>query len=135
MSFAVEASSLPMLAVKESQGRRVMVELVDRTTVSGKLVLLDMTNGNVTLEDVLHRDRAKRPTAIGRMAIRGSEVRLIVLPKIVRSAPFLQDVSETIRRQLRNARRAALDARKAAAGKAKKDIAAIKARKLLKPSK
>lgn len=130
---ADELPSLPLLAIHESISHWVRVELVSGESIKGKLVGVCKETGNVTLEEVLHRGKDLALTVAGRVVVRGSEVRLIVLPDIVKAAPILKNVADTIKQQLKRRKRVQLDAQKRVAGAHKvKDTAAITAKKLLK---
>ncbi|CUE71801.1 RNA-binding (LSM) protein, putative [Bodo saltans] len=111
---------------------RVVVELVTGETFTGLLVHTDSETGNVTLEDVMRRAQNKAPSVQGRVLLPGNAVRLIRLPDVVKGAPFLQGVAETIQRQQKRRRRTALLAKKVEDGKVKKDAATVKAKKLLR---
>jgi small nuclear ribonucleoprotein (snRNP)-like protein len=128
----MDIPSLPLLAVKESLSHRVVVELVTGETFTGLLIHTDGETGNVTLEDVLRRAQNKAPSVQGRVLLPGNAVRLIRLPEVVKGAPFLQGVADTIQKQQKRRRRAVLMAKKEEAGKVKKDAATVKAKKLLK---
>jgi small nuclear ribonucleoprotein D3 len=128
----MDIPSLPLLAIKESVRHRVTVELTTGETFEGMLIHVDDETGNVTLEDVLRRSKNKTPSVQGRVLLRGQTVRLMQLPEVVKGAPFLQGVAETIQRQQKRRKRAVLYAKKIADGKAKKDVAVVRAKKLLK---
>lgn len=128
----MDIPSLPLLAVKESATHRVEVELNTGETFRGVLIDVDNETGNVILEDVLRRAQNRMPSVQGRVLLRGQSIRFMRLPEVVKGAPFLQGVADTIKRQQKRRRSAVLQAKKVAAGKAKKDAAVVKAKKLLK---
>ena len=81
-------TSIPIHALQESLNHVVCVEAIDGSSYEGILILVEPGSGNVTLEDVYHRRCDLSRTFYPRVLLRGSHVRLISLPAVLKGAPF-----------------------------------------------
>lgn len=82
-------TSLPILCLQEAKDFKVNVEVLSGERYFGRLVKLDGA-GDMHLEEVLHRAVDGAATVMQRITIRGHQIRLVMLPKNIKHAPFLQ---------------------------------------------
>lgn len=82
---------VPIKLLHEAEGNPVTVELQNGEVYRGKLEAAE-DNMNLHMVDVVCRSREGRITKLDRIYVRGSQVRLIVMPDILKSAPAFQKV-------------------------------------------
>ncbi|SCV04623.1 LAMI_0H17612g1_1 [Lachancea mirantina] len=80
---------IPVKLLNESQGHIVSLELTSGETYRGKLIDNE-DNMNVQLQDVTVTSREGSVTHMDNIFIRGSQVRFLVLPDILKNAPLLK---------------------------------------------
>lgn len=79
--------SIPMTVLAEAIGHRVVVELNTGATYRGRLEKVDAESGNVHLAHVHFRDADGSVSNLLRAAIRGANVKWVVLPRLLSRAP------------------------------------------------
>lgn len=99
-SSAVE-KDIPASLVFEAVNSRVTVETVDGDSYKGKLAHYDVLRGNVELVDVRHQAKDSSYGFHERVTVRGSNVRLIMLPPEMKAAPSLQWRRDAVQQQLK----------------------------------
>eukprot|EP01028_Stygiella_incarcerata_P002451 TRINITY_DN1459_c0_g2_i1.p1 TRINITY_DN1459_c0_g2~~TRINITY_DN1459_c0_g2_i1.p1 ORF type:complete len:119 (-),score=28.36 TRINITY_DN1459_c0_g2_i1:142-498(-) len=80
---------IPIKLLYEAMGHKVTVELVSGEMYRGLLADVEDTM-NMQLSDVTVTARDGRARALGHCFIRGSKIRFIVVPDILKQAPLFQ---------------------------------------------
>merc|ERR1712014_518273 len=80
---------IPIKLLNEATGHQVTVEIDSGQTYRGKLVEAE-DNMNCQLENINVTQRDGRVTHLDRVYIRGSHVRLFVVPDMLRNAPMFR---------------------------------------------
>ena len=87
------SAGIPIKLLHEAEGNNVAVELKNGEVYHGHLRMSeDNMNCHMTSVTMMARDGRKRD--MEHVYIRGSQVRFIVLPKVLRDAPIFQRVQE-----------------------------------------
>lgn len=81
--------SIPIHLLVESQEHVVTVELSSGETYRGKLVRAE-DNMNVQLDNVIVTSREGVKSQLNTVFVRGSHIKMFMLPDIIRYAPVLQ---------------------------------------------
>jgi len=84
-----DMSSIPMKLLNESMGHVVTVELNSGQTLRGKLLEMEDT-GNCSIAGVTATARDGRVTHLAQVYVRGSSVRLYIVPDMLRNAPMFR---------------------------------------------
>jgi len=104
---AVGPATVPVSLLREAVGHVVQVELASHDAYRGTLAQVD-ANMNATLTKVTHTAANARQSKLEEVFLRGSAVRLFVLPAVLANAPVLRHAAA--------AREAAAERAAAAAG-------------------
>ncbi|ODQ67065.1 Sm-like ribonucleo protein [Nadsonia fulvescens var. elongata DSM 6958] len=80
---------IPIKLLNESQGHVVTIELTSGYTYRGKLIEAE-DNMNVQLKDVTFTSRDGRVSHHEQVYIRGSHVRLFIVPDMLKNAPMFR---------------------------------------------
>jgi small nuclear ribonucleoprotein D3 len=80
---------VPIKLLNESQGHTVTLELSSGQTYRGKLLEAE-DNMNVQLRDVTVTSRDGRVSHLEQVYVRGSHVRLFILPDMLKHAPMFR---------------------------------------------
>ncbi|EGP90333.1 unnamed protein product [Zymoseptoria tritici ST99CH_1A5] len=80
---------IPIKLLNEATGHQVTVEITSGQTYRGKLIEAE-DNMNVQLENINVTQRDGRVTHLDRVYIRGSHVRLFIVPDMLRNAPMFR---------------------------------------------
>ncbi|KAK0934864.1 small nuclear ribonucleoprotein Sm D3 [Friedmanniomyces endolithicus] len=78
---------IPIKLLNESTGHQVTVEIDSGQTYRGKLIEAE-DNMNCQLENINVTQRDGRVTHLDRIYIRGSHIRLFIVPDMLRNAPM-----------------------------------------------
>merc|ERR1712130_937157 len=89
---------IPIKLLNEATGHQVTVEIDSGQTYRGKLVEAE-DNMNCQLENINVTQRDGRVTHLDRVYIRGSHVRLFVVPDMLRNAPMFRSRGRVGERQ------------------------------------
>ncbi|KAG5465351.1 hypothetical protein CUR178_00053 [Leishmania enriettii] len=92
---------IPSSMVFEAMRSRVTVETVEGDLYKGKLAGFDVSRGNIELVDVRHQAKNSTYGFHERVTLRGSNIRIILLPPEMRAAPSLQWRQEPVQEELR----------------------------------
>lgn len=92
---------VPIKLLYEAEGMKITVELKSGEIYRG-LLLGAEDSMNVSLQDVLKTARNGKITKLPNVYLRGSSVRLIALPDLLKSAPVFQKV-QTQKRKMEEA--------------------------------
>ncbi|GET93117.1 small nuclear ribonucleaoprotein, putative [Leishmania tarentolae] len=92
---------IPSSLVFEALHSRVTVETVEGDLYIGKLSAFDVTRGNIELVDVRHQGKDSSYGFYERATVRGSKIRIILLPPEMRAAPSLQWYRESVQQELK----------------------------------
>lgn len=87
------ASSVPIKLLHEGEGNTVIVELTNGEKYRGHLVRAE-DNMNCQLTNVTMRARDGKLSKLENVYIRGSRVRYVVLPDILKQSPMFQKVQQ-----------------------------------------
>ena len=90
------ASSVPIKLLHEGEGNTVIVELTNGEKYRGHLVRAE-DNMNCQLSNVTMRARDGKLSKLENVYIRGSRVRYVVLPDILKQSPMFQKVQSFIK--------------------------------------
>lgn len=91
--------AIPIKLLNEAQSYTVTVELTSGSTYRGKLVQVE-DNMNIQLEDVVVTSREGQVSHLEHVYVRGSHVRMFVLPEMLQNAPmFRPDTAAKARAQ------------------------------------
>ena len=101
-------ATIPIILLREAVGHVVVVELNSKDEYRGVLKSVEESM-NVTLNKVTHTNRVGQKSTLEEVYLRGSAIRLFVLPEMLVNAPVLRNVAATA------------SASNASAGAAKKD--------------
>lgn len=82
-------STIPLKLLSEAQGQVVTVELVSGETYRGRLVESEECM-NVEMRDVIFTGSDSHQTRVDRVFLRGSQVRFVVVPEILKHAPLFK---------------------------------------------
>jgi small nuclear ribonucleoprotein D3 len=82
-------TTIPMQVLKEAVGHVVQVELVNREEYRGSLLRVE-DSMNVTLQNVAHTARDGKKSTLEEVYLRGTSIRLFVLPSALSNAPVLK---------------------------------------------
>ena len=82
---------IPIKALHDAEGHTVTVELIDQTLYRGTLDQAD-DNMNLHLSNVTATRRDGSQRALQNVFLRGSRVRFVVLPDILKHAPFFKRI-------------------------------------------
>ncbi|KAK0257846.1 small nuclear ribonucleoprotein Sm D3 [Friedmanniomyces endolithicus] len=80
---------IPIKLLNESTGHQVTVEIDSGQTYRGKLIEAE-DNMNCQLENINVTQRDGRVTHLDRIYIRGSHIRLFIVPDMLRNAPMFR---------------------------------------------
>jgi len=80
---------IPIKLLHESQGHVITAELKNGQTYRGKLLLAE-DNMNVQLSEVLFTSRDGRTSHLEQVYLRGSHIRLLIVPDMLRHAPMFK---------------------------------------------
>lgn len=86
------AHSVPFATMSDAVGQKVTIELANGDEYTGTLEGVDARTLNVRLAVVLVRRKDGAYDAMGRVVVPGAQVKLVVLPSLMRNAPFFADV-------------------------------------------
>ena len=89
--------SVPLKLLAEGEGHMVTMELKSGDTYRGILVGAE-SNMNATLEKVTHTDKSGRVSKLEHVYVRGSHIRFVVLPDLLRNAPVLGKVAQAVKK-------------------------------------
>ncbi|KAG5463880.1 hypothetical protein LSCM1_00053 [Leishmania martiniquensis] len=92
---------IPSSLVFEALNSRVTVETIEGGLYKGKLAAFDVARGNIELVDVRHQARDSTYGFHERVTVRGSSIRIIMLPPEMKAAPSLQWRQESVQQELR----------------------------------
>lgn len=92
---------VPIKLLYEAEGMKITVELKNGEIYRG-LLLGAEDSMNVSLQDVLKTARNGKISKLPNVYLRGSSVRLIALPDLLKSAPVFQKV-QTQKRKMEDA--------------------------------
>ncbi|CAN6656928.1 small nuclear ribonucleoprotein Sm D3 [Trichomonascus vanleenenianus] len=81
--------SIPIKLLNESQGHIVTIELTSGQTYRGKLLEAE-DNMNVQMKDVTVTNRDGQVSHLEQVYVRGSHVRLFIVPDMLRHAPMFR---------------------------------------------
>jgi small nuclear ribonucleoprotein (snRNP)-like protein len=112
-------ASIPIAVIADAIGQKVTVELGNGDEYSGTLQHVDPRTLNLRLDRVLFQAKAGDIETMANVTVAGGRVKLVVLPDLMRFAPFFEDVCSGKSAFLAGAadagkRRSAQDKRKAA---------------------
>ncbi|KAG5489931.1 hypothetical protein JKF63_00048 [Porcisia hertigi] len=96
-----EKKDIPSSLVFEALHSRVTVETVNGELYKGKLTAFDVCRGNVELVDVRHQAKDSNYGFHERVTVRGSNIRMILLPPEMKAAPSLQWRRESVQQDLK----------------------------------
>lgn len=103
--------SIPIHLLVESQEHVVTVELSSGETYRGKLVRAE-DNMNVQMSDVVVTSREGVRSHLGTVFVRGSHIKMFMLPEIIRYAPALQpELMKKVKDEVKAQRKAAMKKR------------------------
>jgi len=80
---------IPIKILHESQGHVIAVELITGDIYRGKLVNSE-DNMNIQLSNITHLSTEGRQSEIENVYIRGSKIRLIIMPDMLKNAPMFK---------------------------------------------
>lgn len=86
-------SSIPVQLLTEAQGHTVSLELTTGDTYKGKLVENE-DNMNLLLENVTVVKRTGEASHMNQVFVRGSTIRFVSVPDILRNAPMFTERKE-----------------------------------------
>ncbi|KAK7196716.1 U2 small nuclear ribonucleoprotein 16.5K [Novymonas esmeraldas] len=92
---------IPLSLVFEAVNARVSVETVEGDLYKGKLAAFDVVRGNIELVDVRHQAKDSSYGFYERVTVRGSRIRLILLPPEMKAAPSLQWKRDAVQQELK----------------------------------
>ena len=78
---------IPIKVLHEAEGHIVTIELKNGELYRGKLAIAE-DNMNCHLQDVSHTARDGKVTSLDAIYIRGSNVRFMILPDMIKNAPM-----------------------------------------------
>jgi len=87
------ASTIPVSLLREAVGHVVEVELASHDEYRGTLAHVD-PNMNARLTKVTHTGANSRQSKLDEVFLRGSAVRLFVLPRVLANAPVLRHAQQ-----------------------------------------
>lgn len=85
----MSSTGIPMKLLNESMGHIVTVELNTGQTLRGKLLEMEET-GNCSIQGVTSTARDGRVSHLEQVYVRGSNVRLYIVPDMLRNAPMFK---------------------------------------------
>ncbi|CAM43815.1 putative small nuclear ribonucleaoprotein [Leishmania braziliensis MHOM/BR/75/M2904] len=91
---------IPSSVVFEALHLRVTVETVEGDLYKGKLADFDVSRGNIELVDVRHQAKDSTYRFYERVTVRGSNIRIILLPQEMKAAPSLQWRQDSVQQEL-----------------------------------
>lgn len=103
MSTSDTAVSVTTMVLYEGKGHIVTVELKSGEVYRGKLVDVE-DNMNCLLSDITYTARDGRTTHLEAIYIRGSRVRFIILPDMLKNAPMFKHDPKANRGRIGGAR-------------------------------
>ncbi|CAC9548907.1 putative small nuclear ribonucleaoprotein [Leishmania infantum JPCM5] len=92
---------IPSSLVFEALHSRVTVETVEGDLYKGTLAAFDVSRGNIELVDVRHHAKDSSFGFYERVTVRGSKIRIILLPSEMKAAPSLQWRRESVQQELK----------------------------------
>jgi small nuclear ribonucleoprotein D3 len=87
-------ATIPLILLREAAGHVVVVELSSKDEYRGTLKSVEESM-NVTLSKVTHTNRVGQKATLEEVYLRGSAIRLFVLPDMLVNAPVLRSVAAT----------------------------------------
>eukprot|EP00039_Didymoeca_costata_P018281 m.332870 g.332870 ORF g.332870 m.332870 type:complete len:112 (+) comp17018_c0_seq1:48-383(+) len=84
------ASGIPLKLLHEAEGHIVTCELITGETYRGKLVEAE-DNMNAQFVDITYTDRTNRTLHLESVYIRGSKIRFLSLPDMLKNAPMFKN--------------------------------------------
>lgn len=87
-------ATIPLILLREAIGHVVVVELTTKDEYRGMLMVCE-DSMNITLNKVTHTDRVGKRTVLEQVYLRGSAIRLFVLPDALTNAPVLKSVAQS----------------------------------------
>jgi len=95
MAAASATSTIPLQVLKEAIGHVVAVELASKEEYRGNLIAVE-DSMNVTLQTVAHTGKDGKKSSLEEVYLRGSAIRLFVLPTALSNAPVLKLVGAAV---------------------------------------
>ncbi|CBZ25894.1 putative small nuclear ribonucleaoprotein [Leishmania mexicana MHOM/GT/2001/U1103] len=92
---------IPSSLVFEALNSRVTVETVDGDLYKGTLAAFDVSRGNIELVDVRHQAKDSTYGFYERVTVRGSKIRIVLLPPEMKAAPSLQWRRDSVQQELK----------------------------------
>jgi len=93
---------IPIKVLHDAEGHTVTVELKNGEVFRGKLDEAE-DNMNVHLSNCTKTGRDGRVTTLSNCFLRGSHVRFMILPDILKNAPFFKKIDTTARKKAERA--------------------------------
>jgi len=94
-------ATIPLILLREAVGHVVVVELSSKDEYRGLLKSAE-DSMNVTLAKVTHTNRVGQKSTLEEVYLRGSAIRLFVLPDMLVNAPVLRTVATVASQQNSN---------------------------------
>jgi small nuclear ribonucleoprotein D3 len=95
--FAMSNVGIPIKLLFEAEGMKITVEMKSGEIYRGLLLGAEDTM-NVSLSEVLRTSRTGQISKLANVYLRGSSVRFIALPDLLKSAPIFQKVASQKRK-------------------------------------
>jgi small nuclear ribonucleoprotein D3 len=87
-------ATIPLILLREAVGHVVVVELNSKDEYRGMLKLAEESM-NITLSKCTHTSRVGKKSSLEEVYLRGSSIRLFVLPDLLANAPVLKSVANS----------------------------------------
>ncbi|CAG9583570.1 putative small nuclear ribonucleaoprotein [Leishmania major strain Friedlin] len=92
---------IPSSLVFEAMHSRVTIETVEGDVYKGTLAAFDISRGNIELVEVRHQAKDSTFGFYERVTVRGSKIRIVLLPPEMKAAPSLQWRRESVQEELK----------------------------------
>ncbi|KAI8924846.1 hypothetical protein BC831DRAFT_436274 [Entophlyctis helioformis] len=87
---------VPVKLLHEAQGHIITIETKTGSVYRGKLLDAE-DNMNVQLKDIIHTARDGRVSQLDQVYIRGSQIRFVIVPDMLKNAPMFKRITSGLK--------------------------------------